>query len=418
MSEESRVIEKTEDELYENFEKRVNDGFDKKLSEFSKSVFEQPEFKELLKSQKEGILADLEDKGKKEVHPYSRAAEFVRVNAMGVLSKDFTEINKIQKEEADRYIAYHELKGKALTTFMTETSNVQGGYLMPIDWYNRLFEIPQAFGIARRDCLVIPMSTYLMKINNLTIRPRTYWIAPQVDLEYRAKDVTKPKFGQIELKPAQQVAIIVWEEELFADATPNLVQNMTRWMATSMARGEDDALFNGNGGAGITGLLNDATIQVITMGAGDVGFANIDFNDLLDMIDAVDALGGGINGKFYFHPNMLTHLRKITDLQNQYIWSPPTVNAPGTLWGKPYETSCVMPSNAASNPSTKFIIYGDLKESVAFGDRQRLTVKMLSEATIDGTNLAENNLLAMRWNERLDIEVVLGDTIAVLRTHT
>lgn len=402
---------------YKEVEERILETLEKRAPEQAKQFIESPELQELLKQHvnKEILPSDTING---EPVPFAQSAKLMRA----IMRGNDAEARTIQKEEIDKYIDFLGIEGKTANVYLTETSNEQGLYLCPIEWYTKFFEIAQAFGIARRDCLVIPMTTKIMYIHRLTVRPTTFWVAPQVDLDYRAKGVTKPKVGRLELKPAAQVAIVAWEEELLADATPPLMQLIVRLMATSFTRGEDDALFNGAAAATITGILNDLTVQVVTMGAGDIGFANVDADDLLDMIDTVDALCSGSLGKFYFHPNTLTHLRRLKDANLQYIWNAPAANAPGTIWGRPYETTCVMPSNADTAPSTKFIVYGNLKEAVAFGDRQRMTIKLLTEASIDlgsgtATSLAQNNMAALRFTERLDIEVVLGEVIAVLRTH-
>lgn len=404
-------MEMTVEELKAELSPSIKEEVEKFYPEFQKQILESPEMLELLKAHKEQVILP-EDKVNGEPVPFGQSAKFVRA----LMRKDRKTLIEIQDEEMPKYAEYFGVEEKTLSTYLTETDNAQGLYLCPYEWYAKLFEIPQAFGIARRDCLVIPMTTKIMYINSLSVRPSTSWIDAQVDLTYREKTVTKPKFDQVYLKPVVQNAIVVWEEELLADATPPLVQLITRLVATSFARGEDNALFNGNGGFGIGGIFNAAGIVPITMGAGDTDFSNIDANDLLDMIDKVDAMCSASTGKFYFHPNTLTHLRKLTNANGQYIWNAPAANAPGTIWGKPYETSCVLPDNGDSAPSTSFVVYGNLKEAVAFGDRQRLTIKLLTEATIDDISLAQYNLQALRFHERIDIKVVLPDLIAVLET--
>jgi HK97 family phage major capsid protein len=75
-----------------------------------------------------------------------------------------------------------------------------------------------------------------------------------------------------------------------------------------------------------------------------------------------------------------------------------------------------MPDNGDSAPATSFVVFGDLKRCVLFGDRQSLQVMLLKEATIDGTNLAEFDLIGLRFVERLDIEVGLPNGLAILKT--
>jgi len=152
------------------------------------------------------------------------------------------------------------------------------------------------------------------------------------------------------------------------------------------------------------------------MGAGDVAFANIDHNDLANMITAVETMQSTAGAKFYLHPEILNHIRLIQTTTGDYIWQKPSGNQPGTIWNYPYEVSSVMPGNAQSAPTTPFVIFGNLKRAVVFADRQKFTIQLLKEATIDGTSLPQYNLSALKFDERLDIEVILPLALSVLYT--
>ncbi len=381
------------------------------MPEFKEAIFASDEFKKMLEVQDKKEVLPAEKV--REPAKFSRSAEFIRA----LKRKNFDKIKEIQKETFADYKYDMGIEEKTLTTYLTESDDAQGGFLCPIEWYREFFMIPQTgFGIARRDCNVVPMTTYSMNLHYLTVMPATHWINAGVDLAYRKKHVTKPKVGRKSLTPVVQDAVIVWEEELIADANIALVSFTTARVREAFLRGEDNALFNGNGGLGITGILNDASCQVIPMDPGHINFADINFDDLINLIDALGTIGAEGGAKFYFHYNILSHLGRVKDLQDNYVWDSPRGNIPGTIWGYPYVTSPVMPSNAASAPSTKFVIFGNLKEAVALGDRQTLIIKLLTEAVIDDISLPQYNLNALKFWERLDIEVILGDAIAILET--
>lgn len=386
--------------------------------ELKKSFLESDELQELLKAHhsKEVLPTDTV---KGEPVPFAQSAKLIRALAR----KDYATANKIQMEEIEKYAYDFGMDTKnAVDVYMTETSNEQGLYLCPIEWYKEIFRLVQTYGIARRDCRIIPMTTKIMRINTIATMPNSYWIDAQVNLAYRKKTVTKPHFGQIELKPVIQAAITPWEDELLADATPNLVQLITELTVETFSRGEDDALFNGNGGFGIVGILANLGVHVVPMGGGDIAFANIDCDDLSNMITAVETMQATAGAKFYLHPEILNHVRLLKEGgTGAYIWQKPSGTAPGTIWNYPYEVSSVMPGNAASAVNTPFVIFGNLKRTVLFADRQKMTIKLLTEASIDmgsGTpiNLAQYNMSALRFNERLDIEVILPLGLSVLYT--
>lgn len=384
--------------------------------ELKKKFLESDELQELLKAHvnKEVLPTDTV---KGEPVLFAQSAKLIRALAR----HDYATANKIQAEEIEKYTHDFGLETKnAVDVYLTETSDEQGKYLCPIEWYKEIFRLVQTYGIARRDCRVIPMTTKTMEINTIATMPSSYWIQAQLAMTYRKKTVTKPHFGQITLKPDAQVAITAWEDELLADATPNLIQLITELTVETFSRGEDDALWNGNG-AGIAGILANAGVNVVPMGAGDLAFANIDCDDLSNMITQVEAVQSTAGAKFYLHPEILNHIRTLQTVPGEYIWQKPSGTAPGTIWNYPYEVSNVMPGNAQSAISTPFVIFGNLKRTVVFADRQRLTIKLLTEASLDlgsatVVNLAQYNLSALRFNERLDIKVILPLGLSVLYT--
>ena len=396
---------------YEELEKKILGKIkDEGFKDVTKELLETPEMKKLFE-QHQNREIDPNDKVNGEPVKFGQTAKFFRA----IMKNDTAELAKIAEEEKKKYIEVLGWTEKALTHYLTETDNAQGYYLVPIEYYAEIMALPIKYGIARRDCRIVPMTRAKLTIPTLATRPTTQWIAPRVALSYREKNVTKPTFGLVTLDACKQCKIVVFEEELIADATPPIVEFVRNLMVEAFLYGEDDALFNGNGGNGITGILATAGVNTVTMGAGNISFANITADDLLDMIDVLpDGVEKG--GKFYFHKNILTHIRKLKDKQDQYIWNAPANNAPGTIWGYPYETVPTMPDNGDSAKSTVFVIFGDLKRCVLFGDRQSLQVKLLTEATVDGTNLAEFDLIGLRFVERLDIEVGLPDGLAVLKT--
>jgi len=397
----------TYEELVEKLTGDMSEGIVKSATE---SLLETPEMKALFESHKAGEV-NPQDTVNGEPVKFAQTSRFFRA----VAQHDKKELQAINEEEKSKYMKLYGWNEKTLSTYMTETNNAQGYYLVPVEYYAEIMRLPVQFGIARRDCRIVPMVRLSLTVPKLATRPTTQWIAPKVELSYREKNVTKPTLGMTTLEACKQVAIVVFEEELIADATPPIVEFVRNLMVEQFLIGEDDALFNGNGGNGITGILGTAGVTNVVMGAGKIAFSNITADDLLDMPDAIVS-GAEQNGKYYFHKNILTHIRKLKDNNGQYIWNAPANNAPGTIWGYPYETVPTMPGNGASAPSTSFVVFGDLKKCVLFGDRQTLQVKVLTEATIDSTNLAEFDLLGLRFVERLDIEVALEDGLAKLTT--
>lgn len=402
---------------FEELTKKVKDALGEN---FVKDMFEHPDLKKLFEEHekmKSVLPREQEKKGIK----LARSARFMRALTRG----DRSMLKEMREEEEQIYLDYFygvygddEMKKKALTDYLNETTGSEGAHLVPLEYYRELFEIKTTYGVAREQCLTIPLTTKEMKINKYITEPVTWWIGEKVE-----KSVTTPAFDQITLKPEKQACMIPFSEEILADATPPLIAFLIRVTSKAFKKGEDNALWSGAGtgvvsvcgGAGV-GILKDPNVIKVQMAATKTSFNDITFDDILDLVDAVagDMDEGAL---FFMNRNVLNKLRKVKDLQDRYILQPAIAGEPPSLWDYPYRKSSCLPGNAQDAPNTPFMVFGNLKDTVALGDRQGLNIKLLTEATIEEVNLATFDLQALRFVERIDIEIVLPTGISVLWTH-
>jgi len=398
-------VETTKTITYEKLKDKLKgEIFGELIPETSKKIiedlFEKPEMKKLFEEHNKLVAqgVDLKKQAEQDV-PFAQSARFIRA----LHADDRKTLAEIQKAEIDKW------ERKNGLTYMSEGDNVQGGYLVPVEYYDEIMRLPCAYGIARRDCRIIPMNSSVMHITTSAGLPTTYWIG-----EAAQKVESKPTFGRVTLTAVKQIALVVFTDDLLADATPPLVQYIIEVTREAIAQGEDEALFNGNGGAGITGVLACGT--QVTMDNNRQSFTQVHTDDIIRLPDAV-ACNAEVGGKYYFHKNILTHLRLLKATTGAYILNEvPVTGGPGTLNGYPFEVSPQMPNNADDAVDTPFIIFTNMKRTVAFGDRQMLTVKMADQATITAVNLFVYDMQALRFVERLDIECLLPTGIAVLYT--
>jgi len=88
----------------------------------------------------------------------------------------------------------------------------------------------------------------------------------------------------------------------------------------------------------------------------------------------------------------------------------------------PIELSDALPGKTLAGNSKPFVIFGNLKLAAIFGDKQQIRAKLLDQATItdgDGTttiNLAEEDMIALRLEERVGYVLALPTAIVVLKT--
>jgi len=294
---------------------------------------------------------------------------------------------------------------------LTEGTDSEGGYLVPEEFRAEVIRLAGEYGIARRYCRVVPMTRDVMKFPTVESGVTASWVD-----EGGTIGTSQPTFGQVTLTARKLAAITVMTNELLADANVDVVRLLQQLFAEALAQAEDDALFNGSAGGNIPGILNNANVTTVTMSAGNTSFADVTADDLADMIDQIPT-NAARNARFYLHRNILTYLRKLKDNNGQYIWQPPASGQPGTIWGYPYELSEVMPDNSDDGAGKPFIVFGDLRY-VLFGDRQQVSIKISTEGTVGNVKLFETDQQAIRFIERIDIQLAVPSALVVLKTAT
>lgn len=376
------------------------------LPDFEKAIFENEQWKSLVQDHKK--LVDIFPNKRTDDIKFSQTAKYFRALTRG----DMQTFKKIKEEENNKYIQLYgggDFGKKVLTDLMTEGDTDYGGSLVPVEYYLEVFRIAVAYGIARRDCMILPMTRASMLIPTITTLPTTHWGGENV-----AMTESRAGTGQETLATENHTALLPFSYELLMDATPPLIQLLTELTGEAFMAGEDDALWNGKG-TSVGDILGNANVHVVPMEAGLQSFEDITADHLLELEDAVDD-GAEEGAKYYFNRNIMKFLRKLKTTTKDYILQRPTAGEPPTLWDYPYEKSPKLPGSKKDLPDTPFVVFGNLKRCVVFGDRMAMTIDLLKEATIGGVNLAVNNLVALRFVERLDITVVLPGGIAILKT--
>lgn len=288
---------------------------------------------------------------------------------------------------------------------MSEGVDADGGYLVPTEFLPILIRIVENFGLVRQRATVIPMSRMEMEIPALASGVTVYWIG-----ENQPITTTQPGFGQVVLTAKKLAALVPSSSELLEDSAIPIANLLVTLIGEAMAEEEDRVGFVGDTGAAdpFDGVLYDAGVTAVTMGAGDTSFLDLDADDLADMIATLTA--GQSNGAwFYMHRTIFNIIRKLKSTDGHYIYSPPNGTDPATVWGYPYTLTDVMPGVAADAPDTPFLIFGNLKH-LYLGDRRRATV-----ATSQHVGFA-NDQVYLRVIQRLALDVAIPAAFAVLST--
>jgi HK97 family phage major capsid protein len=305
---------------------------------------------------------------------------------------------------------------KALTTSDSGSApdDAQAGLLIPEELMAEVLRIAEKqYGLARREMRYLPFSGpgNSRKIPALGTSVNVFWIGETVK-----KQSTQPKFNIVEQTLKKLAAIVPMSEEILEDSLINLTQLIGDLFAEAVAKEEDLQFFAGTG-TPWTGILNNGDVNVVYQITG--GVANVTADDLLAMIDATPS-GALAGSKFYMNRTVFSVIRKLKDLNGDYIFQNPGNGVPGTIWNYPYELSDAFPGQADVEEGDNYILFGNLRMSCVFGDKQQLRVKLLDQATITDTdgqtiiNLAEQDMVALRIVERVGYVLALPTALTVL----
>lgn len=331
-----------------------------------------------------------------------------------------------QKEKTARFIKalyFKDMGALAQLKAQSEGVGSEGGFAVPEEWVADIARIAEDYGLVRKLARSVPMGSDTKNYPTLTTSVAVSF--PGENTEGTDSDIV---LANVQLLAKTAVGLTVLSNELLADANVNLVDYLTELYAEALAGEEDDQGLAGTGSP-FTGILSAGGVNTVTAPVGQDTFAEaLDPDNLRDMISAVKSsvLPGSV---FIMHRSVWGEVqKKKSTLDGQYfvsvaqpVLNPNSANsgsltAVGTIWGYPVYLSDKMPAMSASAASTKFVIFGNMR-NLWFGDRQMMTASISDSATIGGVNAFAANQSVLRVTERYAIAVGLPAGFAVLETN-
>jgi HK97 family phage major capsid protein len=302
-----------------------------------------------------------------------------------------------------------------------ESSDQAGGYLVPTELHEGIQRIAATTGIVARDA-----SKFNMNSDTLDI-PR--YTGSVMQGEYIGEDdegeETQNDFGNARLSAKQWMTIFRLSNSLLADADVKLAEWLISMAGEGLAYRLDREGFVGGTFAGspYVGLLASADVAAQTLGSGATGFE--DFS-LAEASRAIAALPPSVlNGAaFYFHRTVWGEIRarKGTDVYEYGNSGLATfqkedgIKPVGMLLEYPVYTTDVLPAYSASAISTKFGVFGNLKQALYVGDRGPMQIANSQDATVGGKSLFRANQTGIRLTHRHAVTVGLGAAAVALKT--
>jgi len=366
--------------------------------------------KQLLNEVKEGVVAEL----KKEVG-------VVVADEMIKLEKSLKEVKQADGEEdrAEASLKYFQARyrkdilGEVTKDLDTATATA-GEELVPEYFGSEVIRIAGKYGVARQNARVItlPGKTYNLPTMGSVTAYRTD--------EGSAHTASSPTTGQLTFTAKKLSAMVIVTRELVEDANIDVLNYIAQLAGEAIAQKEDQWAF-----LGLTtgeGIFQNTSVQVYTLGSGDVTYASVTFDDIASALALLDdnvVDNAVVAGSF----SVFNALRVQKDSNGAYIYQNPGAGMPNTIWGLPYVKSTVFPkTTGGSQADAPFMAIYDPRY-LMIGDRKSLSLEFSKEATVtssDGStaiNLFEQDMVAIKVTERLDIQLAEADS-AFVRIET
>lgn len=307
---------------------------------------------------------------------------------------------------------------------LLSNSDQTGGYLVPSEVHAGILRIAETVGLVARDATRIPMSTDEMDMPRYT--------GSALQGEYVGEDEegseTSVDFGDARLNAKTWMLIFRIGNTLLADANVDVADWLMAMAAEGMSYRLDREGFVGGTYAGspFVGLLASSDVTVHTLATGSTSFDDFTLAEASDAIAAVPTAALG-DAAFYFHrtvwgkirskkdstsgefefnqTNMMMNLRKENGIQPV-----------GEILGYPVYTTDVLPAFSTTAVSTKFGVFGNLKQALFVGDRSPMEVAKSDSATVGGKSVFRANQTAIRFTHRHAVTIGLPAAAVALKT--
>ena len=280
---------------------------------------------------------------------------------------------------------------------LSEGVDSEGGYLVPDEFERTLVQALEEDNVIRAHAHVFTTSNVIHKIPVVATKGVANWI--DEGAPYGESDDV---FAQEQIDAHKVGTLIKVSEELLDDSAFDQ-QYISKEFTRRIGAKEEEAFLIGDGSKKPTGILHETVGAQV--GVTAAGAAAIAADELIDLYYSLKSPYRR-NAIWVLNDSSIRAIRKLKDLNNQYLWQPGLREGePDLLLGKPLYTSAYMPTIAAG---ARTILFGDLSY-YWIGDRKGITFKRLNERYAD---YGQVGFLASR---RVDAKLILPEAVKVLQ---
>ena len=282
---------------------------------------------------------------------------------------------------------------RKISDVLQEGVDADGGYLVPVEYDNRLIEVLKEENIMRGLATRITTSGE-HKINIAATTPAALWVEEGGALTFGDATFDQKFVDSHKLHVAIKVT-----EELLYDSAFDLEKYIITQFGKALANAEEDAFLNGDGKGKPYGIFDAAT------GGESAGTlsADIKADDIFDLIYKLKRPYRK-GASFIMNDKTIAQIRKLKDNNGQFLWQPSLVaGEPDQIAGYTVRTSAYAPENA--------IAFGDYSY-YSIADRGARSFKTLNEL------FAGNGMVGFVAKERVDGLLLLPEAIQIMNLKT
>jgi HK97 family phage major capsid protein len=287
---------------------------------------------------------------------------------------------------------------------MADISRAEVATIIQETYNNTLLDEAAKASTALTAFPTVSMGTKTTHMPVLATLPEASWVTESATDGAGVKPTSEVTWADLTLV-AEEIAVIVpIHENVIDDATESVLDEIAKWGGQAIGKKLDQAVFFGTNKPSSwasPALVPAAVSASQTVAAVDGAANSSDLVGAANQVAEMIALAGHVPNTLIASLALRYQVNNLRDANGMPIFRDESFGGFRTFFNE----------NGAWAPSTAEMVIVDASR-VRIGVRQDITVKYLTEATVNGINLAERDMVALRFKARYAYVLGIGATAA------
>lgn len=287
---------------------------------------------------------------------------------------------------------------------MADISRADVATIIQEEYSNTLLDEAAKASTALTAFPTVSMGTKTTHMPVLATLPEANWVTESATDSAGVKPTSEVNWADLTLVAEELAVIVPVHENAIDDASVSILDEIAKWGGQAIGKKLDQAVFFGTSkpSSWASPALVPAAVAASQTVAAVDGAANQ--NDLVGAANRVAkmiALAGHVPNTLIAGLALKYDVANLRDSTGQPIFRDESFGGFRTWFNE----------NGAWDPATAEMVIVD-SSRVRIGVRQDITVKYLDQATVNGINLAERDMVALRFKARYAYVLGIGATHA------